>query len=347
MNDLLKEIAVEDDTEGFDGGVNYSKKSSNFQFLPTYKVWNPNPQNLDAPKTPGMVMVTVDGDGKDKTKKLETVQTIKAVILFSSHGRKFAVGQGKTYEVKCCSHDGENPSVRIKAPFCRQSTAQDVAQIFAKWKGMDQTKIDAKVKEVTNGAGKLQVCGLKGNGVIALCSKARFNEDERRAGPCKPNIYIQAYDTERKREFRMELTGGSIRYDNKFISPIHEFFKYLQTATDKPLNCYNFEVELSSTPNGAFYLLNVKNWKVIDDGTVRADMKRRALEAREAYEKDASRLSKEDWEKVKALPQADSKNEPGSVAEAYDKAIDKTEQPKEVSFEDDDLPTGFEDRPDA
>lgn len=320
--DILNQIAAEAEP-GFAGTNDYEKRrereSSNI--LPVYKVWNPNikwnaARDGEQPITPGMVMNTTYFENDEPKKEREIVDKVIAVILYTSHGRKLETGQGQSFRTICSSHDGQTPSARIDEPLCRQSTTQDLVRIMSGWRGMDQAKIDARIKEVTNDAGQLMVCGLKAsNGTIELCPYAKRNAVTNKQGDCKPHIYVQAYDIKKERQFKMELTGKAI-WNGKFIAPFHEFFQYLRKASPQTggLPCYAFVVELSAATDGSTYYLNVTNWKPISQLENRNKMKELALKAREGYEKQATRLSKKEYDRVKALKEQEKKASEPAVA---------------------------------
>lgn len=304
--------------------------------LPTYKVWNANPKSASATPTPGIVMTTTTGRGEEKTKNVEVVQTVKAVILFRSPGRRKNRGSGATFRTECESHgyvlDGKGdkmrPSLKIQEPLCRKATAQDLAQTFSQWKGYDQAKVDAKIQEVTDGTGQLQVCGLKtsSGGFIPLCPKVKWNDGDKPT--CSPYLHVAAYDVERKRQFRMELTGRSMQNDNKFISPFFEFFKFLRKAKTDGATCFEYTVELAPLQNGAFYLLDVRNYEKIEDEKVLAEMEHMALESRERWMNQASWLPKEQYEAQKVASQAQPPETP----------VQKAQVDAPASFDEDDIP---------
>lgn len=357
------------ENDGFSGDMNYEKRENSFAPQPPkYKIWNSNPKFVPTeatpkePRTPGMVMTDVKGQGDAKVKSYELVPSVRAVILYSSQARQLGSGMGKNFSVKCQSHDGVRPSLRIDQPLCGATTAQDVAQILATWKGLDQAKIDANIKELTNGSGKLQVCGLKlsNGGVAAMCKYARKDPVTGNAGPCKPRRFIHAYDIDRKREFTMEISGKSDMFGQKFISPYHEFVKHIRTAgpvgqdgKSSPLPYFAFSVELSPAQDGAFYYLNVSKYvRLSDEETVA--MKEKAFEARESYQRAANRVSKETYEKNAKAAEAQGQNGqnpapsqpearsqqviPSQSESAFHAKAKAVAEKMPVSFEDDDIP---------
>ena len=320
------------DREGFEDD---SKVTDGRKFgppPPIYKVWNPNPQRPEITPTPGIVMTTTRKVGEEKEKQSEVVQTVKAVILYRSHARQKSRGSGTSFRIECESHgynldetgDKMRPSLRVQQPLCRKVTAQDVAQVFSQWKGFDQAKVDAKVKEVTDGTGNLQVCGLKTSegGFIPLCPKAKWDEDGNKPS-CKPLLHIDCYDIERNRPFEMRLTGKSISNDKRFVSPFAEFFKFLRIQGEKGAPCFEYEVELSASKDGAYYYLNISKIKRIEDEGERVRMEHMALDARDAWHKKAAWVTKEQYEAQKAAGGAKTTEQ---------------EPEKPVSFEDDDIP---------
>lgn len=350
--DLLNQIAAEAEP-GFSGQNEYEKRRDRepSKMMPVYKVWNKNPKWDEAkqgpqPMTPGMLMITQNGEEKER----EHTEKVQAVILYTSQGRRLETGMGKNFRVLCQSHDGINPSVRIDEPLCRQAKTSDLVRIMSKWKGMDQAKIDARIKELTDDSGSLQVCGLKvANGAIELCPFARRNELTNKKGDCTPHIYVQAFDIKRKRLFKMELTGKAI-YNSNFISPYHEFFKYLRQAGPKGdgLPCYAFVVDLSSATDGSTNYLNITNWRPIENAANRNEMKELAIKAKDGYLTAASRLSKEAYEKAKGLKEVEKKASAPAQADTSKAELPRTDEKPvaqvpappsaPVSFEDDDIP---------
>lgn len=356
---VLDALANEDYGDDNLGPFNYEGgRAAPRPILARYKVWNPNPQNLEAPKTPGIVMTVTTKtkvNGKDEyTYTDEIVESVNAVLLFSSPGRKLAGAKGA---VICSSHDGVVPSLRIDQPLCRDTSAADVAKVFSQWKGYDEAKVKDAVKEATENSDQLKICGLKGsNGMITLCPYGKKDQRTGQAPACKQNIFVHGYDIDRKREFKMVLTGGSISYGN-FIAPYHEFYKFLRTqgpvnnGRASGLPSYIYSVRLSSLPNRAYFVLNVKDYKLIEQAENRQDMKARAQKAKEMWEKDAHRLSKEEYLKIKTSKKlgttdsANSPTQPGSemvqvaaanVTPAQSPAIE--DDVPQVSFDDDDIP---------
>lgn len=349
--EIIDQIGSEEYDRDASGPLNYGASSqtaydSNRTYY-KYKVWNPNPQKPTTDKTPGIVCraiaTTKKGDGTFEKSSTQTIaQTVRAVILFTSAGRQLARGKDKNFQIVCSSHDGATPSIRIDEPLCRKTTAKDVAAVISTWKGFDKAKVDAKVTEVTQGSDKLAICGMKAaGGFISLCPFARKDPVTGTQGACKQHIFVRAYDIDAKREFTMELTGGSMAY-GKFIAPFHEFMRYLRTGgplvdgKPKGLPSYAFTVELSAVENKQFFILNVKNWKPIAQAENREEMKKMALAAKEAYEKQALRLSKAAYDAAKKA-NAPKEAAPAAVVPPSLVAAAPVKQ-EEVSFEDDDIP---------
>jgi len=308
--DLLDEIAGEA-VEGFAGEGRFGERKEFTPPLPRYRVNNRNPFNPASNEgfVPGIKMTVVTGTKDARVKQEDTVERVQAVILYSSHGRKLETGSGASFRTVCQSHDGSVPSVRVDAPLCRQATSNDLVRILSKWKGYDAAKIDAKIKEITDGEGKLTVCGLKSaSGGIPLCPFATKNPVTGKKGDCTPHFYVQAYDIKLKRQFQMELTGKAMWESKTFVAPIHQFFQFLRSqGKDKVgLPCYAFVVDLTAVSDDKYYYLGVSNWRPISDVNNRNEMKQLAMLAKSNYEKQATRLSKEAYEKARAQQQAES-----------------------------------------
>lgn len=353
-DNILDEIAMEGGGE-FSGDDKFAEapRKSAYVPLPVYKVWNQNPKAPDVaidgklPKANKIIIINKGKNEEGKTINVseEVVDKVRAVILFQSSGRELGGGAGKNFRTKCQSHDGVRPSLRIDDPYCHKASASDLVKVISKWKGMDTAKIDVKVQELTEGSEQLQFCGLKTkDGVIGLCPFSRKNDDLLWPGGCKQHVYVRAYDIERKREFEMKLTGRSIDNNAKYTAPFYEFFKFLRTNFKRdgksiPMPCYAFSLDLSSTANGEFFILDVKNWKPIVSPENRAEMKAKAEMTKEWYDKEALRLSKEAFEKTKAV------NKPTTlegikqeVAVHAEKAMEAFHNnPPPMSFEDDDI----------
>lgn len=346
MNNIIDDLAA----EGYEAETNslgHSEKRGHIPFVPLaeYKIWNPDPKKPDAPRTPGIIMSTQlttgyrpDGSAIKEYKK-DLTEKVNAVILFASPARKLKVQQGKT--ILCQSHDNHAPSLRIDQPLCRKSTTEDIVNIISQWKGLDQAKIMSKVQEVTEG-GKLVFCGLqKEDGeVIPLCPFSKKDPITGASAACKQNIFVRAYDIDRKREFTMELTGSSMQNNSKFISPFHEFFRYIRTAgKDRTgLPCYVFNVTLESKVSGAYYLLGVSSPSIEADKEQRHRNRGMAIEAKEAYERAAHRLSKEAYAKSKAAQNATPATVEVKVVSDPTVVAQDNRPVDETPFDDDDIP---------
>lgn len=218
-----------------------------------YKVLNAAPGSQLSEDQKGKLalnteIVTRDNGKYSKHNTIEIVDSVRAVILFTSHLRALGRGAGQNYRTVCESNDGESPSLRVEKPLCRQTKAEDLVQIFKNWKGYDEAKITAKIGQVTEG-GTLKVCGIPvPGGFIDLCpfSNKVKNPITGQAGPCVQKIRLYGYDTQRDRMFTMDLTGNSIVYNLKYKAPFHEFTA-MCAKEDKPFT--DFEVTLTSKPN--------------------------------------------------------------------------------------------------
>lgn len=348
---VMAEIRAESTGENA-GDLEYRNERSK---VPTkraafYKVWNADPKVVyndeTGPKrTPGIVMVTNEGTKDNPKKVTEVVDKVRAVILFKSEARKLARGSGPNWRIACQSHDGCHPSLRIEQPLCRKTKAQDLAQIFSQWKGFDEAKVNAKVQEVTDGTGELQICGLKTkNGVLTLCPFAKKDPDTGQAGACKSYIYLHCWDIDRQREFKMELGGKNTYASEKFTSPIHEFFKFLRSSEHKDsegnpkgLDCFSFVVEFSPKKTEANYYLDVTNIRPIEQSSNRQDMRERAQRVKQLYEQDSLWVSKEEYEKLKQANQP-KLAQPVAAPQTPTVPTPAPVEDKPVSFDEDDIP---------
>lgn len=325
-----------DELDGkFSGELTYQVakiRSEPTPLLPTYKVWNANPQKPTTP-TPGIVMTSVryEGEGDTRQKHVTNegvVSQVKAVILYQSPARKLGRGNGPAFRVVCASCDGEVPRLSIDSPLCRKTTAEDVAKVFSQWKSYDQARIEGVVQKVTQGTDRLQFCGLKKEDgqVITLCPYGKKDADSGQAAACKQYVYLQAYDVERDREFQMELAGTSIS-TFKFLAPFHEFFKFLKDngPNGRALPGYLFQVNLSVSLNGANYYLNVSDYLPVSKPEVKAAYKARAEAAYRTYQKNSERISNEAFKAAKEARET-QKTSPPPV---------QTTQP--IAFEEDDI----------
>lgn len=334
--------------EGFIDDAEGTRRRTPTPTLPTYKVWNSNPKAPGATPTPGVVMRTMTREGERSVYQNEVVESVRVVFLYRSIGRKV---EGQDGGIKCQSHgyvldpEGKKarPSLKITEPFCRDATAADLAKVFSEWKGFDAAKVDAKIQEVTEGTGCLQVCGLKAKdgSLIALCPSARWTKVGRKnvKPDCKPHVFVVGYDLERNREFKMELTGGSIQADQRYTSPFANFFASLRGKPEGKNVCFAYEVTLGFKANGAFYVLDVHSAKELPEAD-RSQMEVRALDARDRYLRSAMWLSKEQYEAQKAQAA-----EGGGDASASQEVVAQSkshapEQSLPASFDDDDIPFG-------
>lgn len=346
MANVYDDIANEPYDDDFGGEHKGSGSGSVFY---KYKVWNPDPKitydNPDVPpeqrvsRTPGVVMATSRKAGGKWERSVEIVPTVRAVILYNSSGREVKVLEKGKPCIKCSSHDGIHPSMKIREPFCRDATADDIATLISGWSDMNQAKIEARVKEVTEG-GKLSMCSIKtATGFIPLCPHAKKNPRTGAKAICKQHVTVKCWDVERQREFTMTLTGSSMDNGPKFISPFYEFYNFLRQhgkevdGKKRGLPSFAFEVEMSSMTQGPYYLLNVKNYQPIVDAEVRGEMKRKAEAAREGYLKGSMYVPKEEYEKSRASAPAAP-----PVAPSAPPPVTIRTEPTAPSFDDDDIP---------
>lgn len=294
-----------------------------------YKARNRNMKNPSEAFTPGILMRTSTKEGDKWVSSDETVASVNAVILFISPMRKLEGAKGK---LVCGSHDGCAPSPNLKDPKCRKASVNDLVQILSKWKGYDEAKIKGTVGLLTNGGATLEMCGLKkkDGDIIPLCPMAMRDKDLGKPASCKPYIMAYCYDLDRKRNFTMELSGGSIRMRDDYLAPFHQFMK---RANESGVPYFGYSVRLSSLEDGGFFLLNVDGDVQLDEETL-ADMNERALAASERHQKAATRLSREDYLAQKKEKEAKAA-EPPSPPPSIPKPVIQNDS---VSFEDDDIP---------
>jgi hypothetical protein len=272
------------DTQGFKGGRDYSKpKASGNAYPLRYKVKNQKPGAPSKDFKPGITATksTRLSDGNYEREDTLIEGQIEAVILFVSDGRSLRVPP--RFQVSCSSHDGVHPSLRIQKPLCRETTAEDLAKVFTQWRGYDKAKVEGAVEKHTAGTGKLQVCAIQKSdgGTIALCPFAK-KDAVGRPPPCKQHLYVRGYDVTNARDFEMELTGGSMAYNDRFVAPIHEFFRFIQSE-DKA--CYEYSVKLSAREVDGRFLLGVSEYKLLEEK--QEEFKSRATDARDRYRKQA------------------------------------------------------------
>lgn len=295
------------------------------------KVWNPqvnpDPKNPQ-PETPGLVINKTVRQGETKTTTKEVAQTVRAVILYKSRARQVKGNIKSGWQPLCQSHDGIRPSARVDSPFCRQATAADVTQGISSWKGYDQVKITTTVGKLTDGTQQLQFCGLakEQGGAIPLCPFAKTHPLTGAKAACQQSLNVIAYDLDRETNFTMELTGRAIADGggkDKLVSP---FFAFMSFLSQQKHPCFAYEVALSYTQEGKYYSLNVTDYKPIPDVDKRTELRAKAVEARDAYEKGAQRLSKEAYKA--ANPQSAPKPAPvfvPAVVEDIPFAVDVSE----------------------
>lgn len=251
--------------------------------------------------------VNKDGSGK-KTydKQTKTAEEIRACLLFWTPQRHV---KGKNGKVICSSHDGEVPSLRIDEPLCRRVSAEDLVKVIGQWKGFDQTKVDVKVMELTEGTGKLQVCGIptKDDNFIRLCPFSKKDPVVGTPPACKESILLKGWDMDNELEFSMTLSGRSIRHDRKdseqkFTSP---FFAFLQQARSSNKAIYEFLVTLKPAENGDFWYLDVADIMPIMAKDMLEAMAERAKAAKESANFAANYVSKQQQEARAAKKRAD------------------------------------------
>jgi len=303
---------------------------------------------LERPKTPFYKLLNCSPNATDKERAAFKpgirisedciAQSIRAVILYTSDGRKLVKKVGGKFATTCCSYDGESPAPKIAAPECNKLTSEGLVNILSKFKGYDKAKIEAKVAELTED-NALAFCSIKtANGFIPMCPKARWNEDAGTSGPCKPLVHLFGFDIERQTVFKMELTGRSIASDKRFTSPLALYRKWLG---QKRVNCYAFTVELSPAKDGAFYHLNVENYTPIIDAEERARMKAMAHETYERFQRNASWTpSKQSEEGAEEAPQKTAAPAPKVAPKATGReddyvgtALGEDDLPDDVSFD--------------
>lgn len=226
------------------------------------------------------------------------VDSIRAVILYSSDGRKFQRKSQTGLETVCESFDGLTPAVRVKDPQCRKLDAAGVAAVLSAFKGYDKAKVESTVSDLTESTGKLQFCTMKArDGFIPICPKARFDKEEGKGGPCKPIIKLVGWDLDRQQVFKMDLSGGSIFKNERAIAPIREFRAWLG---QKQVPYYHISVRLSAKKDGKFYILGVDDYQPIGDQLERAKLKAMADSAKQSYMKTATFIPSTEAEKAEA-----------------------------------------------
>lgn len=257
---------------------NIGKPRQQMEFW-TYKVYNGDSIGCPLPEKAQLVM-------KTKEKK-EYVDSVKAVILFMVNTRKLALGKGANFRVACESHNGYVPSLRIKAPICRNTKAEDVAATIGKWKNFTKAKVDAAVQELTEGTGCLQKCGLRkeDGSVIRICPASKSNLGQ--PAPCKERVLVRCWDLERNRPFDLELSGPSVGNDKRFVSPLFEFIGKL--GDKEP---YQYDITFSAKLHEKFYILNVGAVACEDSAQVQERAKR-AEENYNRYLLNASKASED------------------------------------------------------
>jgi len=342
----IKEIAGEDHDPDFSGPQSASSEKKRFTKSPFYKLLNPTPGGPALEKA-GIRMDTYNAEGE---KQQEVVEKVRAVILYASDIRTFK--RGKQGEIACQSFNGVQPAPRIVAPPCKKLDSDGVAAVIQRFRGMTEARITEQVAELTGGTGVLSFCTIKTKtgGYIPVCPMARYDEERGTAGPCKPGISILAFDVDRKRVFKMELSGRNVRDDKKMRSPFQSFRHMLGEAR---VPSYAFVVELTAVPDAepgaaqVFYTLGVKA-KPITKPENRKEMAEKAIEARDLYMRIANWVKKPDAPVTepktivppKPAPVAPLSTKPAPVVAPV---VPKKEVPLPASFEDDDLSFGTDD----
>lgn len=234
------------------------KKAESF----TYKIWNNNVKDPIPTPTPGVVMIRSEKKGDEWVRTKEIVESVRCVILFGTPSRFLKRSDGS---VACASSDGHRPKDEVKVKGCEAATTDDLVKIMSAWKGFNKTKVDEAVSKLVGGDGKLSFCSLDGK--IPLCPQARKDPFTGKVN-CQSAYTLFAYDLERERKFKMELTGTS-QYNNQntFIAPIFSFMKQVFREKGK---CFNYVVKLSPMSRNGVYVANFEPLgKVSDDALSR------------------------------------------------------------------------------
>lgn len=238
---------------------------------PIYKLNNRSPMGGDF--TPGITM--------KEGEKSEVVSEVRAVVLMHSRTRFLWSKTG----LLCGSDDGQSPSARIEKPKCQAVTAAQVAEVLSQFKGFDRARIVDLTDKLTENTGKLQMCGVakSDGGCIPICTMGK--RDERGPAPCKENLYLACYDIDRKRQFTMRLSGGSIRKDKGVTAPVWNF---LARLGQQSVPCYAAAVTITPLQHDSgFYVANFAAEEPLDE-SLRDEMKALAHKELEAYERRAS-----------------------------------------------------------
>jgi hypothetical protein len=284
MTDNDKDIFAEIAEEGYDSQLGVEETTfKKFPPMITYKVANPNPRAAGEFK-PGIAIIATEKDSSGERKVIESsvVDKVRAVFLFTQDCRSYFARDG----LKCASDDGVFPADRIKDKICAKLDADGVAAVLSKFKGYDETRIKLVTQELTQDTGKLCQCSIKArSGFIPVCPASRGSETLAGAyvpAPCKQQVFVAAYDIDRKRVFYMNLGGKSIQANNKFISPYHEFRNFI---ADKKVPFYAVAVELTAEKDGDFYILGVSKIAPIKQKENRLEMKKLAEDELARYVK--------------------------------------------------------------
>lgn len=256
-----------------------------------YKLRNPSPGG--APLTPGEegFSMIVGRDPATNEPIIEHAPKLSAVILYAADVRTFR--RGKQGEVVCQSYNGEQPAPKIENPPCEKLTADGVAAIIGKFRGMEKAKVDSRVAELVDTQGKLSFCTIKTatGGFIPLCPMARYDEERGAAGPCKPGVSLMCYDVVNQRMFSMEIGGRNIDNRPAKFAPYQAFRSF---CGNNRVPMHAFVCTFTAVPDGGaspYYTLGL-SWKPIAKPENRKEMEDKALEAREAFMRKATWVPK-------------------------------------------------------
>lgn len=268
-----------------------------------------NPQNSEENKSEYQWLKLGNKDGFGNStleagelydaKTKEQIEPFVAVLLLASHIRKLPGKKDGKFHEYCGSYDGLVPAPKFPNPFCKETSAAQIAQEL-KDKGLKDVIIEKAVKDSCKDGVLVKCCAYnpKNGALYPQCSKAKKDPISGQPGPCKPKLRVIGFNCSTESFFQMEVSASHLR-DGK---PFKNFITYLQQNN---LKKQYVQVVLGGVVEGNGYAqLNFSDPTPIEDEGQKVLMDNRLQEV-EAYYKKVSEWKPES-EEEKAKREAES-----------------------------------------
>lgn len=228
-----------------------------------YSIVNPKPGG-HLPNGSGIKMVQTikEGDAWIKQEPV-IVPEIRAVLLFFAPKKRAF-------------------TFKPKPDLTKTVAAYDLIQIMSQFPGYTKTRIDTAVGAIK--AGKLVV-----NGLPDLCP-IEIDDSVEGYDPMTSSLLVKGYDIDNSREFNLELTGKSVKSDQRYTAPFWEFIRFLRAqpplaGDDIGRATYEYLVTLKpGSPDNLYYYLDVTDPQEINNDSLAQDMHDRAHRAKAKYQ---------------------------------------------------------------